>query len=99
VAEALVRKRQRAAEAAVLFAGGWQIPLGTHLPESEGWVRLRLESGGGQVRLLAGSREVLASPLAGLSSVAYPAGERAVFALLAWGEDVEIREARWRALP
>lgn len=100
VAEVLLRKKDSAAEAALLFeAAGrtWQVPLGVHLPVDRGWVRLRLELGTGKVRLMAGGEEVLSCRPEALPALSYPAAGKTPWGIKAWGGDVEIREARWRA--
>jgi hypothetical protein len=99
VGEILLMKRVREAGADVLFrAGGrgWRLPLGAHLPEGKGWVRLRLETGPGGIRFLAGGREVLRVPVSGLPSMLHASDEAPAFGLKAWGGDVEVKEARWR---
>jgi hypothetical protein len=100
VAEIVLRKKDSAAEAALLFeAGGrtWQVPLGVHLPMARSWLRLRLELGGDRVRVLAGDTEILRCAAGALASFSYPVPEKAAWGLKAWGGDVEVREARWRA--
>ncbi len=99
VAEVLVRKRDRTAEAALLFSAagrGWQLPLGSQLPSDPVWTRLRVEIGGGRIRLLAGSKELLSEPEAGLALKAYPSPEHLPWGLRVWGGDLEIKESRWR---
>lgn len=98
-AEAVLCKKDRSAEAALVFRArgrAWQVPLGAHLPVERGWVRLRLEAGGGRVRVLAGGREILECAEAELEARAYPAAEGASLGILVWGGDVEVREARAR---
>ena len=99
VMEVLLRKRDRTAEGALLFSAGgrvWRVPLGSHLPAGDGWIRLRMESGGGRVRLLVGGSPFFDVSESGLAAVAYPDPGEAVWALKAWGGDLEAREARWR---
>lgn len=98
VAEALIRKGDREAEAAILFrAGGrgWQVPLGVHLPVNT-WVRVRVEVATGSVRIWAGGRSILSETPERLALQAYPVEGGHAWAVKAWGGDLEARGARWR---
>lgn len=101
-AECLVRKIDPQAETAVVFTAAgrpWEFPLGSHLPASRGWLRIRIEREDGWVRLTAGDRELFAAPASGLGALAYPGigGGGEGWGIRAWGGDVEIREARHKS--
>ena len=100
--EALVRKRQESAELGIRFAAGgkgWEVPVGANLlPTGEGWSRLRISAGSSACAISLGGRSLLSLLVLELSRnvVSAPSPE---VALRAWGGEIEIREARWRALP
>lgn len=98
VFEALLRKRQAAAEVGLAFhAGGrgWEIPVGDNLlAAGEPWKRLRIEASPAGCRILLGSREILRRGAGELAREAWPREEGGI-GLKAWGGDLEVREARW----
>ena len=97
--EALIRRVDPSAGAAVLFpAGGkgWRVLLGKPL-EQEGWLRVRVEVRGGWVLLQAGSYEILRRPVTTLAQGLSPA-EDGICGVRVWGGDLEVAKARWRPL-
>lgn len=100
--EFLVRKRSPLAESAVGFAAAgrpWEVFLGSALPEGEGWIRVAVEARGPSCRVVAGPQVLVDGPLSELVRKAYPGPPSPALAVRAWGGDVEVRQARWRALP
>lgn len=102
VFEVLVRKCQEEAEVGLLFeAGGvsWSAPVGANLLKvSDSWTRLRIEVAVGECRAAVGGCLVVSRPLGDLERDASPRSGGGV-GLRAWRGAVELREARWRALP
>ena len=99
VVEVLLRKRDRTAEAALVFrcdGSGWQVPLGVRLPSEGQWVRIRVELGQDSVRILSGDREYLEASGPRLAGTFYACPAPAALTLQVFGGAVEVGEARWR---
>lgn len=99
--EAVLRKSAPGAECAVIFpAGGacYEIALGSALPKG-GWIRVAMEVRQGRATVVAGPHVLADAGLAELPLKAYPAPAGAGLGVRAWGGDVVLQSARWRAMP